>query len=130
MSDWTQELKDKLIADYESREPTPENSMEIVKELAEEYEKTANGVRIILSKAGVYIKKAAATASTSTNGDTKKAPRVSKADSQKALTDIISSQGAEVDEAIIEKMTGKAAQYFTTVITAIIGSDEEVEDAS
>lgn len=129
MSDWTPEIKDQLIADYQSRNPTPETSLEIVKELADELGKTVNGVRIILSKANVYVKKATGTAATTSTGETK-APRVSKADAQKALTDIIASQGIEADDAIISKMTGKAAQYFTTLFTTIIGKDDAEDEDS
>jgi hypothetical protein len=42
------------------KNPTPENSMEIVKAIAEEMGQSPNGVRMILTKAGVYVKKAPA----------------------------------------------------------------------
>lgn len=114
---WTDEKKAAVIEAYEQADPTPENSMEIVKEIAEEYEESPNGVRMILTKAGVYVKKTPAA------GGEKKAAgggtRVSKAAAIEALTAALSDAGQEVDEEIVSKLTGKAAQYFTTVITAI-----------
>lgn len=69
----------------------------------------------------VYIKKPAGASSTASSGSSGKSgggtARVSKAEAQKQLTDAISAINPElVDAAIIEKLTGKAAQYFTGVI--------------
>ena len=64
---WDDEKKEAVIEAYKSAEPTPETSVEVVKEIAEEYEESPNGVRMILTKAGVYIRKTAA-AGTSSNG--------------------------------------------------------------
>lgn len=113
---WTDEKKAAVIDAYESAEPTPETSTEIVKEIAEEYEESPNGVRMILTKAGVYVNKApaAAKSATASTGNT----RVSKADAQENLAAAITAAGQEVDSEIISKLTGKAAQYFTTVIAA------------
>jgi hypothetical protein len=115
---WTDEKKAAVIEAYEQADPTPENSMEIVKEIAEEYEESPNGVRMILTKAGVYVKKTPASGS----GEKKAGgggTRVSKAAAIEALSAALSDAGQEVDEEIVSKLTGKAAQYFTTVITAI-----------
>ena len=115
---WDDDKKAAVIAAYEEQNPTPENSMEIVKEIADEYEESPNGVRMILSKAGVYVKKtpAATGSGTSSNGGSS---RVSKAASQEALVAALTDVGAEIDNDIIEKLTGKAAQYFAGVIGAI-----------
>jgi hypothetical protein len=110
---WEQEKRDAVIAEYLSRNPTPETSIEIVKALAEDYDESPNGVRVVLRKAEVYVKKAAAVSS---NGGSK-STRVSKADAQQALIAAITDMGAAVDEEIIGKLTGKAAQYFTTVLS-------------
>jgi hypothetical protein len=118
MSDWTDELKEEVIARYTDADPTPETSVEIVKEIAEDIEKTPNGVRMILTKAGVYVSKATAKASTSGGGD--KPKRVSKQDAIDALTSIIAENGGEVDEEITSKLTGKAAVYFTEVIKQVL----------
>tara|TARA_R100000152_G_C6640987_1_gene85568 strand:- start:61 stop:414 length:354 start_codon:yes stop_codon:yes gene_type:complete len=112
---WDQEKKDAVIAAYLEQNPTPENSIEIVKEIAEEYDESPNGVRMILSKAEVYVKKAPAAPSNGNGGGG--GTRVSKAAAQEALVTALTDMGAEVDEEIISKMTGKAAQYFTSVLT-------------
>lgn len=115
---WDDEKKAAVIEAYEAAEPTPENSMEVVAELAEEFEESPNGVRMILTKAGVYIKKAPASGSAkaSTNGG---GGRVSKAAAIESLSAAISDAGQEVDQEILDKLTGKAAVYFTGVISAI-----------
>ena len=115
---WDDDKKAAVIAAYEEQDPTPENSMEIVKEIADEYEESPNGVRMILSKAGVYVKKtpAASGSGTSSNGGSS---RVSKAAAQEALVAALTDVGAEIDNDIVEKLTGKAAQYFAGVIGAI-----------
>ena len=115
---WTDEKKQEAVDMYVSEEPTPENSMEIVAELADEFEESPNGVRMILTKAGVYVKKAPASggAKTSSNGG---GGRVSKAAAIESLSAAISDAGQEVDQEILDKLTGKAAVYFTGVISAI-----------
>lgn len=117
---WTDEKKAEVIEAYESQNPTPENSMEIVKDIADEFEESPNGVRMVLTKAGVYVKKAPASGSSKSSGSTG-ATRVSKAAAIEALHMAINDAGQNVDEEILNKLTGKAAQYFTTVITAANG---------
>ena len=91
--------------------------MEIVKDIAEQLGESPNGVRMILTKAGVYVKKSPATRSaSSTGGGT---ARVSKADAQESLKGALSDAGQEIDADIIDKLTGKAAVYFAGVINAI-----------
>lgn len=114
---WDDEKKAAVIEAYEKADPTPENSMEIVKEIAEEFDESPNGVRMILTKAGVYVKKtpaAGGSAKASTGGT-----RVSKAAAIETLTAALSDAGQEVDEEIVSKLTGKAAQYFAGVIAAL-----------
>ena len=50
---WTDEAKAQAVEMYTAEDPTPENSMEIVKEIAAELGESPNGVRMILTKAGV-----------------------------------------------------------------------------
>jgi len=114
---WTDESKAQAVSMYEEAEPTPETSMEIVKDIAEELDESPNGVRMILTKAGVYVKKTPATKSS--GGSTGGGTRVSKAAAAEALIAALGDAGQEVDEEIIAKLTGKASQYFTKVITAI-----------
>jgi transposase-like protein len=113
---WTDEMKSQAIEMYQDSGPTPETSMEIVKEVAEELGESPNGVRMILTKAGVYVRKtpAARTSTGSTGGG-----RVSVADAQDKLTSTISDAGQEVDAAIISKLTGKAAVYFAGIIETL-----------
>ena len=116
---WTDELKATVIEAYTSAEPTPENSSEIIKEIAEEHEQSPNGVRMVLVQAGVYVKKEPAA-----GGKTKAEPkgdgpkRVSKESSIAALRAAIELRGGVIDDEILEKLTGKAAIYFTSVISA------------
>ena len=111
---WDDDKKAQAVEMYEAESPTPETSMEIVKDIADELGESPNGVRMILSKAGVYVKKEAATGGSAakSSGGT----RVSKQDAQDELTEAIRAMGKEVDAAIISKLTGKAAIYFTSVI--------------
>ena len=114
---WTDESKAEAVEMYTEAEPTPETSMEIVKDIAEHLGESPNGVRMILTKAGVYVKKSpAASSSKSTGGGT---ARVSKADAAAALSAAISDAGQEIDDDIISKLTGKASVYFTGIINAI-----------
>lgn len=116
---WDDEKKAQAVQMYLDGEPTPDNSMEIVKEIAETLEESPNGVRMILTKQGVYVKKAPAAKSSSSGGGSTGTGRVSKQAAQDALVAAITDAGQEVDEEIISKMTGKAAQYFTTVLSAM-----------
>lgn len=118
MSEWTDELKQQVVAEYVAMEPTPENSTEIVKELAEKHEKTVNGIRMILTRADVYVKKVAATASASAGTKTA-STRVSKADAIAELTGLINGAGLEADDEILSKLTGKAAVYFSGLFQAL-----------
>ena len=112
---WDDEKRQAVIEAYQEREPTPENSMDIVKDLAEEFEESPNGVRMVLSKAEVYVKKTP-TAAKSSTGST--STRVSKADAQQALKDAITNVGGEIDHEIIDRLTGKAAQYLAGVLSS------------
>jgi len=113
---WTDESKEQAVEMYTAEEPTPENSMEIVKMIAEELGESPNGVRMILTKAGVYVKKKPAVKSSSggTGGG-----RVNVAAAQDGLTKAIADAGEEADSAIVSKLTGKAAVYFTNLINKL-----------
>ena len=118
---WTDEAKAQAVEMYTAEEPTPENSMEIVKEIAAELGESPNGVRMILTRAGVYVKKTPATKSTSSGGGNGGGGSVSVADAQQAVKDAISDAGLEADDAIISKLTGKAANYFAEIINKVNG---------
>lgn len=118
---WTDESKARVVEMYKERNPTPENSTELVKQIADELEESANGVRMVLMQAGVYVKKDAASTSTSkaSSGEKKSgegSKRVSKEDAIGALKKAIEDAGKEVDEDILSKLTGKAAVYFAGLL--------------
>ena len=116
---WTDEQKQDAISQYQEGKPTPENSTELIKEIAESMEQSANGVRMVLVQAGVYVKKEATTSGTAKGGEKAEGTkRVSKESQIAALTAAIEAKGAKVDEEILSKLTGKAAAYFTEVLTA------------
>lgn len=117
---WTEEQKQKVIEDYEAAEPTAENSTEIVKQIAEELDESPNGIRMILVQAGVYVKTASSSSKGKTATKSGDAPkRVSKESQIAGLTAAIEAAGGAVDNEILDKLTGKAAAYFTTVISGI-----------
>jgi transposase-like protein len=115
---WTDEKKAQAVKLYTEANPTPETSVEIVKEVAEALGETTNGVRMILSKAEVYVKQAAGAtkSSGSAKSDEDKPKRVSKADSIQALSQLIESEGITPDAEILDKLTGKQAVYFTELL--------------
>tara|TARA_R100000152_G_C6782249_1_gene219305 strand:- start:8795 stop:9145 length:351 start_codon:yes stop_codon:yes gene_type:complete len=114
MSNWTDEMKAQVVEDYQGAEPTPETSMEIVSDIAESIGQTPNGVRMILTKAGVYVKKTPATGKASGGGT-----RVSKEGAQQELSSALTDAGIDVDDSIITKLTGKAAKYFAEAINKL-----------
>ena len=109
---WDDDKKAAVIAAYEEAEPTPETSMEIVKDIADEYEESPNGVRMILSKAGVYVKKTPAAGSSGGGSSSTRGTRISKAAAQEDLIAALTDAGVDIDNDIVDKLTGKAAQYF------------------
>ena len=111
---WDDAKKAEAVDLYNAQEPTPETSMEIVKDVADSLGESPNGVRMILTRAGVYVKKLTTRSSSSNSTG-----RVSKTDAQNTLRDAIQDAGQEVDMSIIDKLTGKAAVYITGIINAI-----------
>lgn len=120
---WTDAQKQEVIAAYKDGSPTPENSTELVKQIAEDMEQSANGVRMVLVQAGVYLKKEAVAAKTGAAKDGDKAPRVSKEAQIAELTAAIEASEAEVDAEILGKLTGKAAAYFVKVLAKVAGNE-------
>lgn len=115
---WTDEDKQNAIDTYTGGNPTPENSTELIKQIAEDMSQSANGVRMVLVQAGVYVKKEASAspskAKTTAAGD--KAPRVSKESSIAELRAALVEANKPVDDDILSKLTGKAAVYFLSVL--------------
>lgn len=109
MSEWTDELKEQVIADYKAEKPTPETTTDIVHEIAEKVGKTGNGVMRILVTAGVYVSKSA-------SNTTAKTARRGKAEIIGELTELLDAQNIEADDDILSKLTGKAGTYFISVL--------------
>lgn len=116
---WTDDQKQQVIDAYQAGGPTAANSTELIKAIADDVGQTANGVRMVLVQAGVYVKKEAATAEKATGTGAGKAEgtkRVSKEAQIAELTAAIEAKGMEIDEDVLSKLTGKAAAYFTKVL--------------
>ncbi len=121
MSTWTPELKEKVKEMYLEGNPTPENSTELCKQIADEIEQSPNGVRMVLSQLGVYVKKDASASpagKTTAKKEGEGAKRVSKESQIEELKAAITARGGEVDEDILGKLTGKAAAYFVKVLSS------------
>lgn len=118
MSQWTPELKAQVIQMYTDAEPTAENSTEIIKDIADELELSPNGLRMVLVQAGAYIKKDTAKPSAEKKAAGEGVKRVSREGAIQELKAAIESKGAPVDAEILDKLTGKAAVYLLSVITA------------
>lgn len=117
---WTPELKERVIKMYTGAEPTPETSTEIIKDIAEEIEMSPNGVRMVLVQSGVYVKKedagsAGKSGGKATSGEGSK--RVSKESAIADLRAAIVAKGIEADDDILGKLTGKAAVYLLKAVT-------------
>lgn len=125
---WTEEGKAAAIAAYKALKPTALTTAECVKQVAEELEQSANGVRMVLVKAGVYIAQTAAKATAATGAKPTGVTKVSKADSAAALSAVLTDLGQEPDMEIIEKLTGKAAIYFTGILRKLEQSIETEEE--
>ena len=115
---WTEEMKQTVIDQYVAGEPTPETSTELIKSIAEEHEQSPNGVRMVLVQAGVYVKKDANTSTDKKTAAPKEGAvkRVSKESSIAALKAAIVAAGKTVDDEILDKLTGKAAVYFASIL--------------
>lgn len=112
--------KQTIIDAYLKASPTPENSMDIVTDLANEHDSSPNSIRMILVNAGVYVKKGVpGKAGKTGSSDETKALRKSKQASIDELKEVIESAGQEVNEEILSKFTGKAAEYLIGVISGI-----------
>lgn len=123
-STWTDELKAKAVASYTAMEPTAVTTAECVKAVAEELGQSPNGVRMILSKAEVYVKSGKAVSTTATGAKPTGTKAPSKAQSVSDLLAAITDLGQEPDMEVIEKLTGKQAIYFTTILRAVEQTQE------
>lgn len=118
---WTEELKKQAVKAYEEAGPTAETSAEIIKDIAEEMEQSPNGVRMILIQAGVYVKKEAASGTSKAAASGEGTKRVSKEDAINSLKAAITDAGGELNDEVLDKLTGKAAVYLAEVINKVAG---------
>ena len=123
---WTPELKAETISQYVERineflpEDRPSHTLEVIAELAAEYNFTKNSMRGVIQQSEHYVKAAKKVAATSEKPASK---RPNKAQAMAELKAVIVDGGAEVNEELIEKLTGIEAVYFTQVIRQIqVGS--------
>lgn len=119
-NEWTDELKQEVIEAYQAKDPTPENTMEVVKEIADEFDKTPNGVRMVLTRANVYVKKNVASKAGSSGSGGTGTKRVNKAEAIDTLKSKIASLNQDVDNDICDRLTGKAAVYFTGILNNLV----------
>jgi hypothetical protein len=96
------DINDQIEEAYLKNNPTPENTMEIVMELAEEFGKSANAIRLMLGKRGVYVKKAA----------TKPAPKTTK----KEGGAVVNSRGA-AKSTVVQQVFNLAESKGVTDLT-------------
>lgn len=118
---WTPEQKERAKEMYLEGNPTPENSTELCKQIADELEQSPNGVRMVLIQEGVYVKKdatATPAGKTTAKKEGEGTKRVSKESQIEELKAAITARGGEIDEDILGKLTGKAAAYFAKVLSA------------
>ena len=76
---------------------------------------------IFYARAEVYVKKES-TAKSSNGTSEKKEKKMSKADALAMLKTEIVEVGSDIDEDILGKITGKAAEYFAGVIKTARGN--------
>lgn len=120
---WTPELKAEAIAQYAERiaeylpEDRPCHTLEVVAELAKEYGFTNNSMRGVIQQSEHYVK--AAKKETAASSDKPASKRPNKAQALADLKAAIADSGAEVNEEMIDKLTGVEAVYFTSVIRHI-----------
>ena len=88
--------------------------------MAEEFEESPNKIRIMLHTAGVLkeneIPAASKTAIKNLKTKAESTPRFLKEDAIAALVAAIETKDLTVDEDIVNKLTGKAAVYFTSLL--------------
>ena len=119
---WTPELKAEAISQYVERineflpEDQPSHTLEVIAELASLYGFTKNSMRGVIQQSEHYVKAAKKTPAVSDKPATK---RPNKAQALAELKAAIVDGGAEVNDELIEKLTGIEAVYFAQVIRHI-----------
>ena len=118
MSRWDDEdFKEQVRTAYLESEPTSETNSEILQQMGLDFEISPNSIRVFLAKENILVKKLTEPTVPGVKSATTGTKRISK---EKVLGDLkvlIASKGKEVDNAILDKLTGKAAQYLIEVIS-------------
>ena len=119
---WTPELKAEAISQYVERineylpEDQPSHTLEVIAELAATFGFTKNSMRGVVQQSEHYVKAAKKAPAVSDKPATK---RPNKAQALAELKAAITDGGAEVNDELIEKLTGIEAVYFAQVIRHI-----------
>ena len=119
---WTPELKAEAISQYVERineflpEDQPSHTLEVIAELAASFGFTKNSMRGVVQQSEHYVKAAKKAPAVSDKPATK---RPNKAQALAELKAAIADGGAEVNDELIEKLTGIEAVYFAQVIRHI-----------
>ena len=117
IADWNDEgFKNDLKKAYLEAKPTHEANSEILRDLAELFDVSANAIRVFLVRENVYVKQTVEAVSTD-NTEVTGTKRVPKEATINKLKKLIEEKGKPVDDAILDKLTGKAAQYIITLIS-------------
>lgn len=109
-----EEFKEQLKQAYLEQKPTPDTNQEIISQLGIDFEVSPNSIRVFLTKEGIYVKKASA--DVTPTGDKPSSKRVSKTAVIAELKSVIESKGKPVEDEILDKLTGKAAQYIISIL--------------
>lgn len=127
-STWTDELFSEMSAKYVARmnelpeEERANESVEVVAEIAKEHGFTPNSFRMKLLQADLYIKKGPAKSSSESKAKGTGGARTSKATAHAELVAAFTDGGVatdDIDMAIVEKLTGKAAQHLAELVRKV-----------
>lgn len=110
---YTQEFKDLVIKQYLESDPTPNNTVELCKSIADEHDVSSNVIRKLLVDAEVYISQGQVSSKKSTS------TKLDKSKMQSTIQEVIAKLGEPVNDDIILKLTGKAANYLTGVLSVL-----------
>lgn len=124
MSTWTEETKQQMIEEYvnvmhtqfDTDEARSMGTPEVISQLSTKYGHSVNGVRTTLVRAGVYFKAIKTASKPATTGGAGGA-RINKAEAIQDLKNKIAAIDSDlIDDSILEKLTGKAAVYFSNIL--------------
>lgn len=111
---YTDEFKEEIKRKYLESDPTANNTVELCKSLADEHGVSANVIRQLLVNAEVYISQGQITASKKSTST-----KLDKSKMQDSIQTVIEGLGEKADLDIISKLTGKAANYLSSVMSKL-----------